>query len=232
MNPANAARFTAWCALVGGLLACANVALYLAACGGDTNMIFHGPTMLSLPPETRELFRLSLLCDVMGFYLPFLVIGGYLWHAFRVEAGALGDMAALAIVVYVIVGVSGATIQMAALNPLAHLHAGGDESVMSATEAAWTAIANASQKGLWWIEGPVLLLWAFVVGNRLKAAGWGQSLLLRIVGLLYGLFFFFGYFADLGNITDLLETAAVLVLPLWMLLFGWHLLRRAPQVQA
>ena len=231
MNAANAARFTGWSALVGGLLAYANVALYFAVCGGDTNMIFHGPTMLSLAPETRELFRLSMLCDVTGFYLPLLVIGAYLWNAFRAEAGALGDLAALAIVVYVIVGVSGAVIQMAALNPLAQLHAGGDESVMGATEAAWTAIVNGSQKGLWWVEGPVFLFWAFAVGNRLKAANWGQSLLLRIVGILYGLFFVFGYFADLGEITDLLETAVVLILPLWMLLIGWQVVLRAVQVQ-
>ena len=231
MNPANAARFTAWCALVGGLLAYGSVALYLVLSGDDINMIFHGASMLSLAPDARELFRLSMLFDVIGFYLPLLVIGGYLWHAFRAEAGAIGDIAALAIVFYVTVGASGASIQLAALNPLAHLHAGGDESVMGAAEAAWTAIVNASQKGLWWIEGPAFLFWAFAVGNRLKAAHWGRSLLLKTVGVLYGFFFVFGYFADLGEFTDLIETVMVLILPLWMLLFGWQLLGRAAQVQ-
>ena len=235
MNPNSKTilRFTAWSAVIGGLFAYLNVALSLMVTGEDTDMIFHGATVLTLPTETRDLYRESMLADVLGFYLPVLVIGGYLWHTFRDSAGALGDIAVLAILLSVVLGISGAAMQQSVLHPLARLHAGGDDAVKAATEAVWTAVAYAAQKGLWWCEGPVVLLWGLIVGDQLKKAGWNRwfLLLLRINGFAFGLFFLFGFFPELNAVTDLIETVVVLLFPLWMLLFGWQLLRRpAPAV--
>lgn len=223
-----AARFTGWSAIVGGFFAYLNVALVLMVTGGDTEMIFHGASMLSLPPESRDLFRWGMFADVLGFYLPVLVIAGYLWHSFRNTAGALGDMAALAITFYTVVGISGAAVQLAALHPLAVLHAGGDETVRAAAEAAWTAIANASQRGLWWSEGPVVLFWGLVVGNQLKQAGWGRPILalLKIVGWCFALFFLAGMFPELNELSKAMLIVVVLIFPMWLLMFGWQLLRR------
>jgi hypothetical protein len=124
-----------------------------------------------------------MLADILGFYLPVLGIGAYLWHRFRDRTGAMGDMALLAIALYAIVGVAGAAIQLAALNPLAQLHAGGDASVRAAAETTWTALANASQKGLWWSEGPVVLFWGLVVGPQLAKEAWGQPRLVLLNGV-------------------------------------------------
>lgn len=221
-------RFIAWSAILGGVIAYLNVALVLSVTGQDTNMIFHGASMLTLPTEARDLFRWAMLADVLGFYLPFIVIGAYLWHLFRDKAGALADMAVLSILAYVVVGIAGAGMQQAALQPLARLHAGGDETVQAATEAAWTAVVYGSQKGLWWCEGPVLLFWGLIVGGQLREANWGRwfVLLLKINAWCFGLFFVSGFFPALNDFTDLLETVAVLLLPLWMLIFGCKLLRR------
>lgn len=226
-----ALRFTAWSAILGAIFAWLNVALSLSVTGRDAGMILHGPTMLALPGDTRDLFRWSMLADILGFYLAVLVIGGYLWHAFRDAAGALGDIAVLAILFYVLVGAGGAAMQLAVLNPLAHLHAGGDDTVRAATEAAWTSMAYAVQNGLWWSEGPVVLLWGLVVGGQLKKAGWGwfPLLLLKIVGWCFALFFVFGFVEGLDTLGELMETVVVLLFPLWMLLFGWKLLRQPVQ---
>ena len=118
-------------------------------------------------------------------------------------------------------------MQLAALNPLAHLHAGGDGAVRAAAEAAWTAIANGSQKGLWWAEGPVVLFWGLVVGKQLAQAGWSKPLLwlLKVAGWCFGGFFLFGMFAGMGELMKLMLVIVVLIFPLWMLLFGWQLLR-------
>lgn len=229
-HPSNgAARLTAWSAIAGALFAWLNVALSVSVTGQDTGMILHGASMLDLPAETREMFRWCMLADIFGFYLPVLVIGGYLWHAFRDEAGALGDIAVLALGFYVTVGIAGAAVQQAVLQPLAHLHAGGDDTVKAAAEAAWTTVAYAVQNGLWWSEGPVVLLWGLVIGRHLKraGAGWFSLLLLKIVGWGFALFFILGFFPELGDITELVEVVFVLVFPLWMLLFGWQLLRRS-----
>jgi hypothetical protein len=230
MNPTpdNARRFTAWSAILGGVFAYLNVTLAVMATGGDFAATLHGATMLAAPTETRDLFRWAMCADVLGFYLPVLVIGGYLWHRFRAEGGALGDMAALAITLYAVLGIAGAAMQMAVLDPLAHLHAGGDATVKAAAEAAWTAIANASQKGLWWAEGPVVLFWGTVVGSHLRRAGWGKPVLvlLKITGWSFGLFFLLGMFPGFTDLTKLVLMLVVLIFPAWMLLFGWLLLRR------
>lgn len=228
-NSNKASRFTGWSAILGGLFAYANVALVLMVTGGDTEMILRGHTMLTLSAEARDLFRWGMFADILGFYLPVLIIGAYIWHHFRESAGVLGDMAVLAITLYVVVGVGGAAMQLAVLHPLAQLHAGGDETAMAAAEAAWTTIAHASQKGLWWSEGPVVLFWGLVVGNQLKTAGWGRFslLLLKIAGWCFGLFFLFGMFPSLNAFMKAMLIVVVLIFPLWMLLFGAQLLRRS-----
>jgi hypothetical protein len=222
-----AVRFTAWTAIVGGIFAYANVALVLAATRGDTALILDGASMLALPADTRDLFRWGMFADILGFYLPVLGIGAYLWHRFRDRSGAMGDMALLAIALYAIVGVAGAAIQLAALDPLARLHADGDASARIAAEAAWTAIAHAAQKGLWWSEGPVVLFWGLVVGPQLGKEAWGQPrlILLKITGWCFGLFFLAGMFAALEPLMKAMLVVVVLIFPLWMLSFGMQLLR-------
>lgn len=230
----NIVRFTGWAAIFGGIVAYLHVTLDFVLLGDDFAMSLHGASMLGLPAETRDLFRWAMLADIMGFYLPVIAIAGYFWHRFRNEAGALGDMAALAIAVYVVVGVSGAAIQMSVLQPLAHLHQGGDEATKAAAETIWTALAHASQKGLWWSEGPLVLFWGTVVGQQLARAGWGRSVLipLNVVGWSFGLFFLFEFFPSLDTLSELTGLIIILVFPLWMLLFGWQLLRQPTLTQA
>jgi len=220
-------RFTAWSAIFGCLFAYLNVALVLAATGKNTDAIFNAASMLMRPTQELDLFRWAMLADILGFYLPVLVIGGYLWHAFRDKAGTLGDMAMLAVPVYVVVGIAGAAMQQAVLHPLADLHAAGGEAVKAATEASWTAVVYGSQKGLWWCEGPVVFFWGGVVGSQLRRAGWGRWFLalFAIIRWSFGLFFVTGFFAKLDGVTDALETIVVLLFPLWMLIFGCKLLR-------
>lgn len=222
----NVMRFTAWSAIVGGILAYATVVLSTMVTGPDADMVLHGATMLALPSDTRDLFRMSMLADVFGFYLAVLVIGGYFLHVFHEELGALGNMIAFAIGLYAVLGITGAAMQLAIYHPLAHLYAGGDDATRAAAAAAWTTVANVAQNGLWWCEGPVVLFWAPIAANHLKKAGWRGSILLKIVGWAFGLIFLFGFFPGLQALTSTGEMVAVLVLPLWMMWFGWQLLRR------
>ncbi|KWH23703.1 hypothetical protein WL99_25705 [Burkholderia cepacia] len=220
-------RFTAWSAIVGGLLAYANVELVSAVAGPDTGMLLHGATMLSLPSDTRDLFRLSMLADVFGFYLAVLVIGGYFLHTFKDELGALGYMIAFAIGAYAVLGITGAALQLSVLDPLARMYAGGDDATRAAAAAAWATVANGTQSGLWWAEGPLVFFWAPIAANRLKQAGWHGSFLLKIVAWFFAIIFVSGFFPEYEAVTGASEVVVVLVLPLWMLWFGVQLLRRA-----
>lgn len=223
-----AERFTAWAAILGGIFAYLNIVFMVILTRADMALTLQGAWMLTLPAEAREYFRLSMFADVLGFYLPVLAIGGYLWNRFRNEAGAKGDMAALAITTYVVLGVTGASLQLAVLNPLADLHVAGGEAAKAAAETAWTTIAVGSQRGLWWCEGPVVLFWGLVVAPHLKREGWPSSLLwpLTVVGWGFVLFFVTGFFPALEKLTYVSLVVAVMVFPAWMLMFGLQLRRR------
>ncbi|OWJ88961.1 hypothetical protein B6S59_31970 [Pseudomonas sp. A46] len=223
-----AERLTAWVAIAGGIFAYLNIIFMVILTRADMSLTLDGGWMLTLPAEAREYFRLSMFADVLGFYLPVLVIGGYLWNRFRDEAGAKGDMAVLAITTYVVLGVTGASLQLAVLNPLAELHAAGSEAVKAAAETTWTAIAVGSQRGLWWCEGPVVLFWGVVVAPHLKKEGCPASLLwpLTVVGWSFVLFFVTGFFPVLEQLSYLCLVIAVAFFPMWMLMFGLHLRRR------
>ncbi|MFU7447617.1 hypothetical protein ACM73Z_20950 [Pseudomonas aeruginosa] len=227
-NSNTSARLTAWSAILGGIFAYLNVGLMTAATNGDMAVTLLGASMLTLTAEARQLFRFSMFSDLLGFYLPLIAIGCYLWSTQRQEAGTKGDMAALAITIYVVLGLTGASLQLAAVNPLAQLHAAGDAATKAAAEAAWTAIANASQKGLWWCEGPLVLFWGLIVGAQLKKAGWSRSILLplTLVGWCFGIAFIAGMFQELDQLSYLLLVIIVLIFPAWMMAFGIKLLRR------
>jgi hypothetical protein len=222
-----ATRFTAYAAIFGAIFAYTTITLSMMVTGDDTSMILSGAKVLSLSDEIRELYRWSMLTDIFGFYLPSLVVGGYLWHVFRDEAGALGSIAVLAIGFYATVGIIGASIQQAVVTPLAQLYGHGDPSIKAAAEVTWTTIAHAVQYGLWWSEGLVVLFWGLVVGGQLKRAGWGwfSLLLLKLVGISFTLFLVFGFFKSLDELMKIMEMSFLVLYPLWLLVFGVRLLR-------
>lgn len=226
-NSLMAIRFTALSAVVGGLLVFATLGLLTMVTGPDTERVFHGSTMLALPVQTRELFRWAMLADVFGFYLPFVAIGGGLWYGFREKAGAFGHMAALALAFYVTVGVCGAVVQLATIEPLSHLYIAGGLTEKAMASISWATVASLAQRGLWWSEAPAFFFWTVIVGRLLKQDGWGGAILLRVIGSLAGLYFLSGCFAQLDTFTNGIEMVVVGLLPLWMILFGWQLLRRS-----
>ncbi|MNF98775.1 hypothetical protein D3C84_816470 [compost metagenome] len=206
--------------------------LSMIVTGDDTSMVLSGAKMLSLPAETRDIYRWSMLTDIFGFYLPSLVVGGYLWHVFRNDAGALGSIAGLAIAFYATVGIIGAATQQAVVTPLAELYGHGSESIRAAAEVTWTTVAHAVQYGLWWSEGLVVLFWGLVVGGQLKRAGsgWFSLLLLKLVGIAFTLFLVFGFFKSLDELMKIMELSFLMLYPLWLLIFGVQLLRGQGEV--
>ncbi|QBQ99337.1 hypothetical protein [Paraburkholderia pallida] len=222
-----AIRFTALSAVIGGLLVYATFGLLTKVTGPDTEMVFRGSTMLALPAQTRDLFRWAMLTDVFGFYLPFVAIGGGLWYAFREKAGAFGHMAAMALVFYVTMGVGGAVVQLATIEPLSQLYIAGGLDEKAIASISWATVVHVAQRGLWWSEAPAFFFWAMMIGRLLKQDGWGGSTLLRVTGSLAGVYFVCGFFRELDAFTNGIEMAVVGLLPLWMILFGWQLLHRS-----
>ncbi|WP_213308424.1 hypothetical protein [Paraburkholderia sacchari] len=225
-SPLVANRFAALSAVVGGLLVYATPGLLAMVTGPDTEMVFRGASMLALPDQTRDLFRWAMLADMFGFYLAFAVIGGYLWHALRDKAGAAGYMAGLALAFYVTVGVCGAVAQLAAIDPLSHLYVSGDLNEKAIASASWLTVVNLAQRGLWWSEAPAFFFWTLIIGRLLKQDGWGGSILLRVTGSLAGMYFLSGLFPEFETLTNGIEMVVVVLVPLWMITFGWQLLRK------
>jgi hypothetical protein len=222
--PAPGHRFAGWIGIVGSLFAWFSLYCLYAATGGDLDAVFHPATALGLDATALQWFRIAMLADMFGFYLPVLVIGGYLWSSSRREAGALTDIAMLALLVYIVLGVAGASMQLAALPALSAAHEAGDAAVKIADQSAWLAIVTATEHGLWWAEGPVMGLWAGLMGPVLRRKGRAFGVLLMACGALYAVSFV-AEFLGTRTIAELCETLGVLLFPLWLLLTGIGLVR-------
>jgi hypothetical protein len=222
---ADGRRFVAWVAIIGTLLGWTNVGLYVAATGGDLAITMRPETFLALPTAAHRLFYSAMVLDTLGYYLAYLAIGGYLWSRLRPVFGAVMDMAALCLVVYVLLGVAGASIQFAAIGPLAAVHATGDAVVKAASESAWLAIAQSAQNGLWLMEGPVMGFWGLVVGYAMRTCEMAYGRLLMVAGAAYVGVFITGVLG-LVELAALVQLIAIFLLPLWAILSGIHMLRQ------
>ena len=225
LNKMNVRRLVGWVAIVGALLGWINIGFYAAAVGGDFTVYYQPAVFLSLPASAHSYFHTSMVLDTLGFYLPFLVVGGYLWSVLRVEHGPLIDIAALCIVTYVLLGIAGASLMFAAVQPLASLHAAGDAAVKAGSEAAWLALAHGSQQGLWLMEGPVMGFWGLVMGKAMRASGMPYGRLLMVVGALYASVFVVGVL-NLWAVAELIQFVFLILLPMWAVLTGVSLLRQ------
>ncbi|CAB3769827.1 MULTISPECIES: hypothetical protein [Burkholderia] len=226
-TPLDSARFAGWSAIVGALLIYVTAGLSTMATGLDTELVFRGDDMLALPAGSLAAFRWAMVTDVFGFYLSFLPVGAWLWHAFDRESAAQRVTGLAALAMFVTLGVCGAALQMAALGPLSDMYVRGTPEARTAAAVSWTTIAHVAQRGLWWFEGPVMAFWMATTGSRLKQAAWGGGSLLQFLAVLVGAFFVSGLFPQLNGVTAGLEMAVVVILPLWMIRFGVGALRRA-----
>ena len=179
--------------------------------------------------SSAQWFRAGMLADSLGFYFSFVVVGGYLWSRFRSRGQARADMAVLAIVIYALLGIAGAVIQFATIDPLMAAHDSPDAAVRAGAESAWLAIVYATQRGLWWFEGPAMAIWALFTGSQLRGSGFKSWWLLVTAGLLYAAYFVTGGFGALEAM-KLVEAVAVIILPLWLLVFGVALLRNRENI--
>lgn len=216
-------RFTGCVAIAAAVLAWACAGFYVAATNGDFAMVQRPAEFLALPAKVLGYFHLAMLLDCLGFYLPFLIIGAYFWSQLRAEHGVKMDMTLLCIVIYVILGLAGAALQMAAVGPLAQVHATGDAVNQAASENAWLALTHGAQ-GLWLFQGPVMGLWGWLVGSALHRSGRPYGRLLMAVGLCYAGAFVAGVLG-LTAVFEVVQSGFIVLLPLWSLLTGIHLLR-------
>lgn len=225
-SPSDPGRtYAAWAAILGALFTSAMLACYLVATGGDLTAMSNPAWALTMPSAAQNWFLAAMLTDSFGVYLPFLLIGGYLWSTLRPRFGTPIDMATLAIACYVLLGLAGTSMQIAALPALAEAHAAGDAMVRAATESAWLTVITTTQGGLWPMEGPLMAFWGIVVGRALLAGGARLGGLLVGVGVLYGAYFV-AVLVRAAEVALVIELIMVGALTVWMLLTGASLLRK------
>lgn len=218
-------RVLAGCfAIIGAVMGSVCLLAYLAVTGFDLRLMFDPAFALTLSSGDAALFRLSMVADCFGFYLPLLAPGVYLWRCLRPEGGIALDIGILFLVISTLLGIAGAVLPVAVLAPLAELYATGDASAKHAAGAAWVTAIQGSQHGLWVMEGPTLGFWAIVTGMALRNQGEKLGALLLLLGIayvLYAVLMFIG--AD-----RIAQLGLLVVLPMQVLLialFGIGLLR-------
>lgn len=218
-------RFTGWVAIIGSAMAWLTIFANIMAMGMDSGAMRNPSVALSLSPISLIWFQVAQITDIFGYYLPFLVIGGYVWKTMRTEGGAIVDIAILFLTIFVAFGVAGAVIQFATIVPLSIVHRGVGALTKSTSESIWLAIVFATEGGLWMIEGPLFGFWAIVNGKLFHAHGWGYGRILIVSGCLFMGWFITELFG-MSTIYENMKAGAVILLAFWMALFGINILRR------
>ncbi|MBJ7408792.1 MAG: hypothetical protein JHD15_00275 [Phenylobacterium sp.] len=224
-RPDSGRSYAAWAGVLGALFTSAMLVCYLMATRGDLTAMYDPAWALAMPAAAQTWFVAAMVVDSFGVYLPFLLIGGYLWGTLRPRFGAPIDMATLALGCYVLLGLAGASMQIAALPALAAAHAAGDAMVRAASESSWLTVVMTTQGGLWPMEGPLMAFWGIVVGRALMATGDRLGGLLATVGVLYGAYFV-AVLVRAAEVALMIELLMVGALTVWMLLTGVNLLRK------
>lgn len=177
-----------WAAIIGAVMGSVCLLAYLAVTGLDLTRMFDPAFALTLSSGDAAMFRLSMIADCFGFYLPVLALGVYLWRRLRPQGGLAIDIGILFLVISTLLGVAGAILPVAVLAPLAELYATGDAAARHAAGAAWITLIQGSQYGLWVMEGPTLGFWALVTGKVLRHQGEKLGAPLMLLGLGYVLY--------------------------------------------
>ena len=225
---AKARRFAAWSALIAAPFAWLNIVVYLVVSGGDTALLFDPAKALALPGAMIDLFRVGMLFDSFGYYLPMLPVGAYLWARLRGSGGPLVDAAAMSLAIYVMLGIIGTSMQIVALPLLAEMHSSADPIVRTGAETAWLLTIHIAQRAFWWMEGPTFAFWALVTGGAMRAQGLRFGRFLMALGVGYALFFILT-FVQAEAAAEVAEVVAVLPVPLWLILVGLDLWRGRAQ---
>ncbi|QER40216.1 DUF4386 family protein [Acinetobacter suaedae] len=217
--------FTAWIALIGTVMAATCLLCFLAVTGFDLHQIFKPEFALTLSAKDQALFRTSMIVDCFGFYLPFLVVGVYLWRKFRPSGGLLSDTAILFLVISTMLGITGAVLQASVLGFLSETYLTGDQAAQQAAGVVWATISQGSQNGLWPMEGPTIGFWAIINGLLLRKHNSALGLPLILVGLGYVSFAAL-LFSGFPQAALLLELFLLPLQVVWLGIFGLSLLRR------
>jgi hypothetical protein len=221
-------RIAAWAGLLAAPLGLFNIASFLSVAGGNTAALLDPSYALALPPSAQALFTASMVADALGFYLLPAMVGGYLATCLPAEHRARAALAFPCLLVFALLGIVGALIQMAALPALSAAHAAG----MAGAGAAWVAIVSTAQNGLWWFEMLPFGIYALLCGSSLRAARFGFGSLLitgGVLGLVYWVLTIPGAERLVPGAAKGAEAAglfALIAILVWAFLVGWTLLRK------
>lgn len=207
-------------------LAFGNTYTMLLAMDFNLEAVLDPLAVVASGPQAAELWRWSMVLDMLGYYLLIVPLTIVLWRWLGARGGAWGDLFALALLSYSVVGAAGAAIHAAVIPPLIHAHAAASEAQQAILQVVFLGAHDAVMYGLWnlldalasavgWLGFGVLLL------RQRRAIGvatlvLGASALADGIGVIVGV--------------EVLASAGLMMYlflaPVWAAWLGLDLLRR------
>jgi hypothetical protein len=222
-------RFAAVAAIISGILAFASLVPALMAVDFHPEATTNMRLYLETGSRGGSLYRMSMILDILGYYLLIVPLTILLWHWFRPKDPGRVDLYTLCLLAYSLVGAMGAAILAEVIPPLIVSY--GAVAAQKATiELIFDATNNMVYGGLW------NTLEVFIVG-----IGWiGMGLILRherpaigIATVILGgaaLADFVGNTLGIEALSALGLYVYLVLAPVWALWLGIDLLRKPVQV--
>lgn len=176
--------------LVAAVFAIASIPTSFAWIAPDLSTAFTDPAAgLRSGPGRETVARISMLLDMLGYYLLLVPIALYLRAWLRPRSPGLADVATVGGLAYALIGACGAAILAMAAPYLLETYAVADSARREAIEVVYPTLMKAVQHGLWMTLDPILAgVWWLGIGSLLitqqRILGWFTAILgvLALVG--------------------------------------------------
>jgi hypothetical protein len=171
-------RAVAVITIVAAMLAIASIPTSMAWMAPDLSSAFTDPAAgLRSGPGRETVARISMLLDMLGYYLLLVPVALYLRAWLRPRSTGLADVSTVAGLSYALIGAGGAAVLAMAAPYLLETYAVADGAHREAIEVVYPTLLTAVQHGLWMTLDPILAgVWWMGIGSLLiaehRVLGW------------------------------------------------------------
>lgn len=225
-------RFAAVCALVGVAFAIVSGVLGFAAAPAATDPASSFMVVITHGRTAGMLFHLSMVADVLGYYLLLVPLAIFLWRWLHSQSPSLSALSTIAGLGYCLMGASGAAVLGAVLPGLGDQYSAASPEQREVLLATGSAVVNAVYQGIWnTLDAITAAVWWVGTGYLLRSQRskvgivWiltGAAALIDAVGFMIGV----PIFGLIGVVSF------IVLVPVSAAAMAVDLLRRPIQVEA
>jgi hypothetical protein len=219
------AALTAWAAIASAPIAYATFVYGLRAVEWDFSTLVDPMASLYVGPDGAPLIRLSMVADMLGYYLPLIPVAIYLWQWLRKRQPGMATLYTVCALFYIVIGAIGASILAAAHPPLITEYATSTGVRRETVELLFRMTMDLVYGGMWnMLEMLLAGIWWTGIGLAIRAENRALGMMTIVIGVA-SLIDSIGTMVGSSAIAMIGLPVYILLAPLWAFSTGIAILR-------